>query len=63
MFWMQTLREKENLQEPGEDEEIRLSENDYDASRSSLGIQLYTQDENDEERWEKYRNQSLKRVG
>ena len=52
----------EKLHEPGEFEEVYLSENDYDASRSSIEIHCHTHNENNEECWKSYRDFSLHRV-
>ena len=58
----QKLMALEQFPEPGEFEEIRLSDNDYDASKSSITISCLTENVKKEHQWGPYRHYGLKRV-
>ena len=57
--FLQKLMDVEKLSERGEFEEIRLSDDDYDATKSTLTITCLTQKEN---QWKPYLHYKLQRV-
>ena len=52
----------ERFPDRGEYEEITLSDDDYDASKSNITISCLTQSAKNEDLWGPFRNYSLKRV-